>query len=43
MFLGDVIAWRIVGGGALTLTGVLIITLHKSRSHTNEAKETPGV
>jgi len=32
VFLGDVITWRIGVGGGLTLAGVLIITLHESRS-----------
>lgn len=29
--LGDVVTWRIVAGGALTLSGVLIITLREGR------------
>lgn len=33
VFLGDTIGWRMVVGGAMTLVGVLVITLREGRKH----------
>jgi O-acetylserine/cysteine efflux transporter len=35
LLLGDVIKWRLVLGGCLTLGGVLIITLRENRDRTS--------
>jgi len=38
IFLGDLITWRMVVGGAMTLVGVLIITLREGRRRAPPAK-----